>query len=112
MTATETGAVAPGTAERPTPRYSREEPALDLRWWATATYLTAARIYLRDKQGRGTRAARTNVRRPRSAELPPAPAVAGDESGGLRRSPGRRLIERDRAVVGAPELHDRVDDPP
>src|SRR5512133_897793 len=49
MTATETGAAAPGTAAPPTAAgYSGDELALDLRWWATANYLTAAQIYLRD----------------------------------------------------------------
>src|SRR5688500_6639387 len=47
MTATETGpAVGTSAADRAA-RYSAEELALDLRWWAAANYLTAAQIYLR-----------------------------------------------------------------
>src|SRR5688500_18273229 len=46
MTATETGAAARTAA--PSPGGSTaEDLAMDLRWWATANYLTAAQIYLR-----------------------------------------------------------------
>jgi hypothetical protein len=47
-----------------------------------------------------------------SGEGAPAPAVASYEGRGLRRAPRRRLIERDRSVVGAPVLEDGVHDPP
>src|SRR3954469_18985190 len=43
MTMIEASPVGPATEE-----YSAEELALDLRWWSTANYLTAAQIYLRD----------------------------------------------------------------
>ena len=47
MTATRTSAATPPAAEQ-AGSYPAEELALDLRWWATANYLTVAQIYLRD----------------------------------------------------------------
>jgi xylulose-5-phosphate/fructose-6-phosphate phosphoketolase len=51
MTATTTGPAAQRTADGTTADgaadYSAEDLSLDLRWWATANYLTAAQIYLR-----------------------------------------------------------------
>src|SRR3954447_8503873 len=43
MTMIAASPVGPATEE-----YRADELALDLRWWATANYLTAAQIYLRD----------------------------------------------------------------